>query len=228
MPRDRDHRGRRSCRSLDDLPGVRSTVRATVRSGPPAISNRAARYPGCSQARRHECVGRPACCCPQCHAADIRADARQRLARGAPAELIRTSLRELLALEDFRQDRRRQIADATPVFIRCSECPKIIAASPFGRRRITCSKACRTARWYRRKMAAEGRQVRPRRIHTKDELAPRDLQASPRGGQAAPTPVAVPASAGPALPRAAPPAAGDGVARSAALNAALGLPGWHS
>jgi len=75
--------------------------------------------------------------------------------------LLRDSVRELLALAAQRQSRIDLITRSEPVTIHCVVCSRPVAASRFGRRRLTCSGACRNRLWRQRtaereRMAAAG------------------------------------------------------------------------
>jgi hypothetical protein len=99
----------------------------------------------------HACQGRPPCCCVICHGADIVADARRRQDTSNGTAMLRDSVRELLALRSQRLALAERIRLAEPRIHRCEACGALIASQRHGRHRRTCSGACRTRLWRKRK-----------------------------------------------------------------------------
>jgi hypothetical protein len=65
--------------------------------------------------------------------------------------MLRDSVRELLALAAQRQSRMDMINRSEPVMVTCMVCLCVVEACKFGRRRLTCSAACRTRLWRKRR-----------------------------------------------------------------------------
>jgi hypothetical protein len=118
------------------------------------------RCPGCfRKPPPHRCQGRSSpCCCTHCHGSAIKADARARMQASNSTGLLRDSVRELLALAAQRQSRIDMIIRSEPVTVTCVVCARRVAASRFGRRRLTCSGTCRNRLWRQRNTERE-RQV---------------------------------------------------------------------
>ena len=146
----------------------------------------------CARVRHDLCEGRESGC--RCTACPGR---YKEITHDASLRHHDPLVQELLALLSQRQLHRYRIASfpAVPAG-RCPVCGKLVIQSSFGRRKVTCSPAHRTALWrIRRKAAGEPPQTPQRKEPQQDQ----ELAGRPPGPSAMPEPAGRSGSPG-ALP----------------------------